>query len=174
MYSIVTHLYVSCSGSITSVGEESANLSAMLTCNYMVSVRWGFLFLLVLGMGCLILLCHSLCLLYNYFGFLLRQFLFIAYLLPLNELDNEIRTAPTFPQFKPHIKPITNQAEKPITFGDIILTRTRHKYSSLRGDISRVNIIPNSNCGCGHPLKSAEHSFGKCQTLLCFEFLLNR
>ena len=30
LYSIVSHLYVSCSGSITSVGEERANLSAIV------------------------------------------------------------------------------------------------------------------------------------------------
>ena len=30
------------------------------TCNYVVSVQRGFLFLLVLGMGCVILLWHSL------------------------------------------------------------------------------------------------------------------
>ena len=29
LYSIASFLYVSCSGSITSVGEESANLSAI-------------------------------------------------------------------------------------------------------------------------------------------------
>ena len=46
------------SGSITSVGEERANLSAIvyLYSIYVVSVRRGFLFLLVLGMGCVILL----------------------------------------------------------------------------------------------------------------------
>ena len=36
------------------------------TCNYVVSVRKGFLFLLVLVIGCVILLWHSLGLLYNY------------------------------------------------------------------------------------------------------------
>ena len=30
LYSIVSYLYVSCSGSITSVGEERANLSAIV------------------------------------------------------------------------------------------------------------------------------------------------
>ena len=49
LYSIVSYLYVSCSGSITLVGEERANLFAI------VSVRRGFFFLLVLGMGCIIL-----------------------------------------------------------------------------------------------------------------------
>ena len=51
LYSIVSYLYVNCSGSITSDGEERANLSTITTCNYVVSVRRGFLFLWVLGMG---------------------------------------------------------------------------------------------------------------------------
>ena len=38
------------------------------TCNYMVSVRRGFLVLLVPEMGCLILLWHSLSLSYNHFA----------------------------------------------------------------------------------------------------------
>ena len=37
------------------------------TCNYVVSVRRGFLFLWVLGMGGVILLWHSLSVPYNYF-----------------------------------------------------------------------------------------------------------
>ena len=56
--SFVGYLYVSCSGSITSVGD---------TCNYVVSVRRSFLFLWVLWMGVVILLWHSLSLPYNYF-----------------------------------------------------------------------------------------------------------
>ena len=83
-----------------------------------------------------------------------------------NELDLETRTAPTFLQFKAHIKSVTNQAKNHITFGDrklnIILTRIRHRCSSLRGDLSSVNIIPNSNCDCGAPLESAEHYFFEC------------
>ena len=51
---------VSGSGSITSVGEERANLSAVVTCNYVVSVWRDFLVLWVLGMGYVILLWHSL------------------------------------------------------------------------------------------------------------------
>ena len=63
LYSIVIYLYVSCSGSITSVGEERATF----TCNYVVSVRRGFLFIVVLGMGCVILLWHALGIPYYYF-----------------------------------------------------------------------------------------------------------
>ena len=64
LYSILSYLYVSCSGSITSVGEEKANLSAivyLLLCGF---CSGGFLFLLVLGMGCVISFWHSLDLLY--------------------------------------------------------------------------------------------------------------
>ena len=67
LYFIVSYLYVSCSGSITSIGEERANFLLSFTCNYVVSVRRGFLFLLVPGMGCVILLWHTLGLPYNYF-----------------------------------------------------------------------------------------------------------
>ena len=54
LYSIVSYLNVSCGGSITSVGEERAYFSAIVYCNYVVSVRKGFLFLFVLGMGCVL------------------------------------------------------------------------------------------------------------------------
>ena len=75
--------FVSGSGSITSVEEERANLSAvdqlprlgkrelicllLFACVCVVSVRRGFLLLWELGMGCVILLWHSLILPYNYF-----------------------------------------------------------------------------------------------------------
>ena len=36
------------------------------TCNFVVSVKRGFLFLLALVIGCVILLWHTLCLPYNY------------------------------------------------------------------------------------------------------------
>ena len=36
------------------------------TCNFVVSFKRGFLFRLALGIGCVILLWHSLCLPYNY------------------------------------------------------------------------------------------------------------
>ena len=42
LYSIVVYLYVSVSGSITSVGEERANCLLLFTCNYVVSVRRVF------------------------------------------------------------------------------------------------------------------------------------
>ena len=56
------------SGLITTVGEERYIFLLSFTCNYVVSVRRGFLFLLVLGTGCSILLSYSLDLPYNYFA----------------------------------------------------------------------------------------------------------
>ena len=67
VYSFVVNLYVNGSGSITSVGGELICLLSF-TCNYVVSVWRGFLFLWVLGMGYVILLWHSLSLPYNYFA----------------------------------------------------------------------------------------------------------
>ena len=39
MCSVDIYLYVSCSGSITSVGEDRANCLLSFNCNYVVSVR---------------------------------------------------------------------------------------------------------------------------------------
>ena len=63
---------LNCVSMFNSVGEERANLSAVVTCNYVVSVWRGFLFLLVLGMDYVILLWHSMSLPYNYFTSLVR------------------------------------------------------------------------------------------------------
>ena len=67
LYSFVVYLYVNGGGSITSVGEERSSFLLLFTCEYVVSVRGGFLFLWVLGMGYVILLWHSPSLPYNYF-----------------------------------------------------------------------------------------------------------
>ena len=66
LYSFVVYLYVNGSGSIASVGEERAICLLLFTCNYVVFVWRGFLFLWVVGMGYVILLWHSLSLPYNY------------------------------------------------------------------------------------------------------------
>ena len=63
----VSYLYISCSSSIILVGEDRSNLSAIVYFYYVVSLQRGFLFLLALGMGCVILLWHSLCLACSYF-----------------------------------------------------------------------------------------------------------
>ena len=62
MYYIVCYLFVSCSRPITSVREERANLSAIhgLIVIVWFLFGWGFLFIWVLGMCCVILLWHFL------------------------------------------------------------------------------------------------------------------
>ena len=70
LYSFVVYLWVNGSGSITSVGEECLLL---FTCNNVVFVWRGFLFLCVLGMGYVILLWHSLSLPYNYLKLLYNE-----------------------------------------------------------------------------------------------------
>ena len=47
------------------LGKRELVCLLLFTCNYVVSVWGGFLFLWVLGMGYVILLCHSLSLPYN-------------------------------------------------------------------------------------------------------------
>ena len=49
------------------LGKRELICLLLFTCNYVVSVRRGFLFLRVVGMGYVILLWHSLSLPYNYF-----------------------------------------------------------------------------------------------------------
>ena len=68
LYSFVVYLYVNGSGSITSVEEEIAICLLLFTCNYVVSVWRGFLFLWVLGMGNVVLLWRFLSLPCNYFS----------------------------------------------------------------------------------------------------------
>ena len=50
------------------LGKRELICLLLFTCNYVVSVRRGFLFLLVLGMGYVILLQHSMSLPYIYFS----------------------------------------------------------------------------------------------------------
>ena len=50
------------------LGKRELICLLLFTCNYVVSVWRGFLFLWVLGMGYVILLWHSLSLPYNYLG----------------------------------------------------------------------------------------------------------
>ena len=50
------------------LGKRELICLLLFTCNYVVSVERGFLFLWVLGIGYVILLLHSLSLPYNYFG----------------------------------------------------------------------------------------------------------
>ena len=67
LYSFVVCLCVGGGGSVASVGEEGANLSAVVCLWLCCFCFRGFLFLWVLRMGYVVLLWHSLSLPYNYF-----------------------------------------------------------------------------------------------------------
>ena len=54
------------------LGKRELICLLLFTCNYVVSVWGGFLFLSVLGMGYVILLWHSLGLLYNYLALVIN------------------------------------------------------------------------------------------------------
>ena len=67
LYSFVVYLYVKVVDQLPRLGKRELICLLSFTCNYVVFVWRGFLFLWVLGMGYVILLWHSLSLLYNYF-----------------------------------------------------------------------------------------------------------
>ena len=69
------------------LGKRELICLLLFTCNYVVSVWRGFLFLWVLGMGYVILLWHSLSLPYNYFTFF--QNILRDVLLAWNSLTNK-------------------------------------------------------------------------------------
>ena len=65
------------------LGKRELICLLLFTCNYVVSVWRGFLFLWVLGMGYVILLWHSLSLPFNYFGVrvsMMFHFMFVHYI----------------------------------------------------------------------------------------------
>ena len=69
-YFVVNYLYASLSRFITLVGEERAKFFCYcLLVTMWFLWPWDFLFLCVLGIGCIILLWHSLGRPYNYFEF---------------------------------------------------------------------------------------------------------
>ena len=73
------------------LGKRELICLLSFTCNYVVFVWRGFLFLWVLGMGYVILLWHSLSLPYNYFGNADRYILsIITELWPLIEVQNSV------------------------------------------------------------------------------------
>ena len=59
-------LYVS--GKLPRYGKRELICLLLFTCNYVVSLRRGFLFLWILEMG-YVILCHSLSISFNYFRY---------------------------------------------------------------------------------------------------------
>ena len=67
LYSFVVYLLLTVVDQLPRLGKRELICLLLFTCNYVVFVWRGFLFLWVLGMGYVILLWHSLSLPYNYF-----------------------------------------------------------------------------------------------------------
>ena len=78
LYSSVSYLYVT--DPLPRLGKRELSCLLSFTCNYVVSVRRGFLFLCVLGMGCVILFWHSQGLPYKYFV-LLRNVTWVTFII---------------------------------------------------------------------------------------------
>ena len=70
-------------GQLPRLGKRELICLLLFTCNYVVSVWRGFLFLWVLGTGYVILLWHSLSLPYNYFVILVCSVLALIFGLDL-------------------------------------------------------------------------------------------
>ena len=85
-----------------------------------------------------------------------------------NELDPQVRILPTISRFKSNIKTIPDKILVPIYSNvgerkyNIMLTRIRHRSSSLKADLYGVNTIPSPACSCGAPIENADHYFFEC------------
>ena len=83
-----------------------------------------------------------------------------------NELDLCIRSIPSTSQFKSSIRNLPPKPLKYLSAGErkfnIILTRLRHRSSSLKSDLFNINIIDNRNCSCGAEVENAEFYFFEC------------
>ena len=90
-----------------------------------------------------------------------------------NELDQQVRTLPTISRLKSNIKTIQDKIPDYTNVGDckhnIILTRIRHRSSSLKANLYGVNIIPSPACSCGAPIENADHYFFECPYILTKE-----
>ena len=83
-----------------------------------------------------------------------------------NELDVEVRSLPSFQNFK---KAITEKVEKAPSYFDFgerrsnnFLTKLRHRCSSLKYDLFRVNIIESPESSCGNPCENVFHFLLEC------------
>ena len=113
--------------------EDFPRLSICLllfTCNYVVSVWRGFLFLWVLGMGYVILLWHSLSLPYNYFQYIL--------------VWRPARIGPP-----KSFRPLINLALHIISGFDSLIVQMRTQRRISEGTSSLLNTkFKSSFCGC--------------------------
>ena len=83
-----------------------------------------------------------------------------------NDLNNETRNISTLLHFKSSIRHQPARVGEHLSVGErkynIILTRIRHRCSSLNADLFHVNIVPYSNCSCGVLVENAEDYLFEC------------
>ena len=83
-----------------------------------------------------------------------------------NDLNTETRSIPTLLQLKSSIRHQPPRVAEYLSVGErkynIILTRIRHRCSSLNADLFHINIVPYSNCSCGVLVENAEHYLFEC------------
>ena len=96
-----------------------------------------------------------------------------------NELDQQVRTLQSISRFKSNIKTIPDKIPDYTNVGErkynIMLTRIRHRSSSLKAKFYGVNIIPSPACSCGAPIENADHFFSNVPYILTKEtiFFIN-
>ena len=82
-------------------------------------------------------------------------------------LSNEVRSSQTLPQLKRKVRIHEIQFMDHLLVGDrksnFLLTRIRHRCSSLNADLLSVNIGPYSNCLCRAKFETAEHYLSECR-----------
>ena len=83
-----------------------------------------------------------------------------------NVLNTETCNIPTLLQFKSSIRHQPPRVGEDLSIGgrkyNIILTRIRHRCSSLNADLFHVYIVPYSNYSCGVLVENAEHYLFEC------------
>jgi hypothetical protein len=86
-----------------------------------------------------------------------------------NNLPTDLRNSPCQQMFKNEIRKVYDIPDKPplyfstgIRNANILHARLRQKFSSLKCDLFRCNLIASCNCDCGNYIESVDHFFLKC------------
>ena len=86
-----------------------------------------------------------------------------------NNLPTDLRNSPCQQMFKNEIRKVYDIPDKPPLYfstgignANILHARLRQKFSSLKCDLFRCNLISSCNCDCGNYIESVDHFFLKC------------
>ena len=105
--------------------------------------------------------------LYNFTLSLTNKSFFPSTIRLWNNLSESQRAAETVNQFKSAIR--SERSPKIPEFfhvgkrlNNILMTKLRHRCSSLNDDLFRVNLIAYPACVCGYPIENSQHYFLNC------------